>query len=45
MLANHPIDPMILATDLRLAKEFYGERIGLDVLIENDEVRDAQVRR
>jgi len=37
MLANHPIDPMILATDLRLAKEFYGERIGLDVLIENDE--------
>ena len=37
MLANHPIDPMILATDLRLAKEFYGERIGLDVLIENEE--------
>ena len=37
MLANHPIDPMILATDLGLAKEFYGERIGLDVLIESDD--------
>ena len=37
MLANHPIDPMILATDLGLAKAFYGERIGLDVLIESDD--------
>jgi catechol-2,3-dioxygenase len=37
MLANHPIDPMILATDLGLAKEFYDERIGLDVLIESDD--------
>jgi hypothetical protein len=30
MLADHPIDPMILATDLGVAKEFYGERIGLE---------------
>ena len=37
MLANHPIDPMILATDLAVAREFYGERIGLEVLIESDD--------
>jgi catechol-2,3-dioxygenase len=37
MLASHPIDPMILATDLALAREFYGERIGLEVLIESDD--------
>jgi catechol-2,3-dioxygenase len=37
MLAEHPIDPMILATDLAVAKEFYGDRIGLDVLIESDD--------
>ena len=37
MLADHPIDPMILATDLAIAKEFYGDRIGLEVLIESDD--------
>jgi catechol-2,3-dioxygenase len=37
MLANHPIDPMILATDLGVAKEFYGDRIGLAILIESDD--------
>jgi catechol-2,3-dioxygenase len=37
MLADHPIDPMILATDLGVAREFYGDRIGLDVLIESDD--------
>jgi catechol-2,3-dioxygenase len=37
MLANHPIDVMILATDLGAAKEFYGDRIGLEVLLENDD--------
>jgi catechol-2,3-dioxygenase len=37
MLGNHPIDPMLLATDLGAAKEFYGDRIGLDVLIESDD--------
>ena len=30
MLADHPIDPMILATDLARAREFYGDRIGLE---------------
>jgi len=24
MLASHPIDPMLLATDLAVAREFYG---------------------
>ena len=35
MLADNPIDPMILATDLGVAKEFYRGRIGLEVLIES----------
>ena len=37
MLANHPIDPMILATDLAVAREFYGDRIGLEILLESDD--------
>ena len=37
MLADQPIDPMILATDLAVAREFYGERIGLELLLESDD--------
>ena len=37
MLASHPIDPMILATDLGVAREFYSDRIGLEVLIESED--------
>ena len=37
MLADHPIDPMILATDLAVAREFYGERVGLEILLESDD--------
>jgi catechol-2,3-dioxygenase len=37
MLGDHPIDVMLLATDLAVAKDFYGERIGLEILIENDD--------
>jgi len=37
MLAEHPIDVMLLATDLGVAKEFYGDRIGLEVLLESDD--------
>jgi catechol-2,3-dioxygenase len=37
MLGQHPIDVMILATDLGVAREFYGDRIGLEVLIESDD--------
>ena len=37
MLAKHPIDVMLTATDLGAAKRFYGDRIGLDVLIESED--------
>ena len=37
MLADHPIDVMLLATDLGVAREFYADRIGLEVLIETDD--------
>jgi catechol-2,3-dioxygenase len=37
MLADNPIDVMILATDLAVAREFYGDRIGLQVMIESDD--------
>jgi catechol-2,3-dioxygenase len=37
MLGDHPIDVMLLTTDLAVAKDFYGGRIGLEVVIENDD--------
>jgi catechol-2,3-dioxygenase len=37
MLAAHPIDVMLTAPDLGLAKQFYRDKVGLDVLIESDE--------
>jgi catechol-2,3-dioxygenase len=37
MLAKHPIDVMLTATNLAVSKQFYGDTIGLDVLIESDE--------
>jgi catechol-2,3-dioxygenase len=37
MLAEHPIDVMILATDLGVARDFYADKIGLEVLIETDD--------
>lgn len=37
MLAEDPIDVMLLATDLGIAKDFYGARLGLEVLIESDD--------
>jgi catechol-2,3-dioxygenase len=37
MLAEHPIDVMLTATDLGAAKRFYGDGVGLDVLIESDD--------
>ena len=37
MLAKHPIDVMLTATDLGAAKRFYSDGVGLDVLIERDE--------
>jgi catechol-2,3-dioxygenase len=37
MLADHPIDVMLLATDLAVAQDFYGGKIGLEIVIENDD--------
>ena len=37
MLADQPIDPMILATDLAVAREFYGDKVGLELVIESDD--------
>ena len=37
MLAHNPIDPMILSTDLAGAREFYGGKLGLEVLLESDD--------
>jgi catechol-2,3-dioxygenase len=37
MLAEHPIDVMLLGTELAVAREFYAEKIGLEILIETDD--------
>jgi catechol-2,3-dioxygenase len=37
MLAEQPIDVMLLSTDLAVAKKFYGEKVGLGVLFESDD--------
>ena len=37
MLGKHAIDVMLLATDLDVARDFYGNRIGLEVLIDDDQ--------
>jgi catechol-2,3-dioxygenase len=37
MLAERPIDVMLLSTDLGVAKAFYGEKVGLEVLFESDD--------
>jgi catechol-2,3-dioxygenase len=37
MLADHPIDVTLLATDLGEARDFYAGRIGLDLVIETED--------
>jgi catechol-2,3-dioxygenase len=37
MLGDHPVDVMLLATDLKVAKRFYNHRIGLEVILESDD--------
>ena len=37
MLDEHPIDVMLTAPDLGVVKQFYGDKVGLDVLLETDE--------
>jgi catechol-2,3-dioxygenase len=35
MLGAHPVDVMLLATDLSVARRFYGDTLGLPVLLED----------
>jgi catechol 2,3-dioxygenase-like lactoylglutathione lyase family enzyme len=36
MLGEHPIHPVLLATDLAAARDFYHSKVGLEILNEND---------
>jgi catechol 2,3-dioxygenase-like lactoylglutathione lyase family enzyme len=36
MLGDHPISPVLLAKDLAAAREFYHDRLGLEILRESD---------
>ena len=37
MLGDHPIDVVLLATDLAASKEFYAGKLGLEILRESEE--------
>jgi catechol-2,3-dioxygenase len=37
MLGEHPIDVVLLATDLESSKEFYAGKLGLEILSESEE--------
>jgi catechol-2,3-dioxygenase len=37
MLGDHPIDVVLLATDLASSKDFYAGKLGLEILHESDE--------
>ena len=37
MLGSYPIDVMLLATDLEMARKFYGEVLGLEVLVADEQ--------
>lgn len=36
MLSEHPITPVLLAKDLVAAREFYHDKLGLEILTENE---------
>ena len=36
MLGNHPITPVLLAEDLSATREFYHDKLGLEILTENE---------
>jgi catechol-2,3-dioxygenase len=38
MLGRYPIDVMLLATDLEVARKFYGEVLGLEVLVADEQL-------
>jgi catechol 2,3-dioxygenase-like lactoylglutathione lyase family enzyme len=37
MLGEHPIHPVLLAKDLAAARDFYHDRLGLEILDENED--------
>jgi len=37
MLGKHPVDVMLLATDLGVARDFYEGNLGLEVLLEDEQ--------
>jgi catechol 2,3-dioxygenase-like lactoylglutathione lyase family enzyme len=37
MLGDHPITPVLLAKDLAAAREFYHDKVGLEILTENED--------
>ncbi len=37
MLGEHPITPVLLAKDLSAAREFYHDKLGLEILSENED--------
>lgn len=37
MLGDHPIHPVLLAKDLAAVREFYHDRIGLEIMSEDDD--------
>lgn len=37
MLSEHPVDLMLLAPDLAAARDFYADKVGLEIVIETDE--------
>jgi catechol-2,3-dioxygenase len=37
MLGKHPVDVMLLATDLGVARRFYGDTLGLQVLLADEQ--------
>src|SRR5262245_13668143 len=43
MLGEHPVDVMLLATDLAAARRFYGGTLGLEVLLEDEQFLAARV--
>jgi catechol 2,3-dioxygenase-like lactoylglutathione lyase family enzyme len=36
MLGDHPIEPVLLATDLQASRDFYAEKVGLEIVSESD---------
>jgi catechol-2,3-dioxygenase len=38
MLGKHPVDVMLLATDLGVARSFYGDTLGLQLLLEDEQL-------